>query len=307
MRSDTGNVFLLPPIDSDSGQFVHKVRGDLDWTPNARKFGKQLVGCLIDLHTVLIEEREETPPPQWVMEPSYNIREEVALADDIEEVDRNLQTLVEKKNSLTARKKTAGGMRRLLYEKGKPLENAILEVLRLMGFSAKPFQDAESEFDVVFASPKGRFLGEAEGKDNKAINIDKHSQLERNINEDFERDGVKEYAHGVLFGNAYRATPVKDRHDFFTDKCVSAAKRMGTALVRTPDLFEVGRYLESSRDEVFAALCRMAIIDTRGGIVHFPTIPQFAAAVRVGTDTAVTRDSPEQTGGPAAGARPSRS
>ena len=141
-----------------------------------------------------------------------------------------------------------------------------------MGFKAEPFQNAESEFDVVFVSAEGRFLGEAEGKDNKPINIDKLSQLERNIHEDFEREGVTEHAHGVLFGNAFRLLPLKERGEFFTAKCASGAKRSGTALIRTPDLFEVARYLKSKPDDDFATLCRKAIMDAKGQTVTFPAI-----------------------------------
>jgi hypothetical protein len=244
-----GSVFLVPPIDSDSSQFVRKVRGDLNWTPYARKFGKELMACLIGLHTALIAERVDSPPPGWVEDSCYSIPEEIALTQAIEKIDRDLGELTGAKNSLIAKKKTVGGMRRLLYEKGRPLENAVIKVLHLMSFEAQAFKDGESEFDVVFVSPEGRFLGEVEGKDNKAINIDKHSQLERNVNEDFERDGVTEHAHGVLFGNGFRLLPLRERKDFFTEKCASAAKRTGTALVRTPDLFEVARYLESSEDK----------------------------------------------------------
>jgi hypothetical protein len=72
-----------------------------------------------------------------------------------------------------------------------------------MGFKAQPYKEADSEFDAVFVAPDGkRSLGEAEGKDDKAVNIDKLDQLDRNVREDFQRLGVTEYAKGVLFGNA---------------------------------------------------------------------------------------------------------
>jgi len=283
-----GSVFLVPPIDSDSSQFVRKVRGDLNWTPYARKFGKELMACLIGLHTALIAERVDSPPPGWVEDSCYSIPEEIALTQAIDKIDRDLGELTGAKNSLIAKKKTVGGMRRLLYEKGRPLENAVIKVLHLMSFEAQAFKDGESEFDVVFVSPEGRFLGEVEGKDNKAINIDKHSQLERNVNEDFERDGVTEHAHGVLFGNGFRLLPLRERKDFFTEKCASAAKRTGTALVRTPDLFEVARYLESSEDKAFAALCRKAIIENKGEIVQFPPIPETVPAIDGKTKSADT-------------------
>src|SRR5207245_1319034 len=109
--------------------------------------------------------------------------------------------------------------------------------------SAVPFAESDSEFDVIFESPEGRCLGEVEGKDTKAINIDKFSQLERNLQEDFAREGVTEYAKGVLFGNAERLKPPAERGHAFTGKCITAAKRVHAALVRTADLFDPVRYL----------------------------------------------------------------
>lgn len=107
------------------------------------------------------------------------------------------------------------------------MEDAIFEALRLIGFKANNYKDELSEFDVVFISLEGRFLGEAEGRDNSAINIDKLSQLERNLQEDFQKDDVKNYAHEVLFGNAYRLKPPPERRDFFTEKCLTGARRAG--------------------------------------------------------------------------------
>ena len=96
-----------------------------------------------------------------------------------------------------------GRLRGLLFEKGKPLEEAIIEGLRKLGFTAEPFKDDGSEFDVVFESPEGRLIDEAEGKDNKAVNVDKLRQLQMNIHEDLLRDSVAEPAKPVLFGNAH--------------------------------------------------------------------------------------------------------
>jgi hypothetical protein len=269
----SGNVFLVPPIDADSSEFVRKVRGELHWTPGATKFGKQLSTCLAELHKALLAKREVSPAPAWTMESTYRLAEETALELEIEEIDNSIRDLQKRRDSTASEREISGGLRRLLYEKGKQLELALLEALRLMGFSAESFQDAESEFDEVFVSAEGRFLGEAEGKDNGPINIDKLSQLERNIQEDFAKEVVTEHARGVLFGNAFRLLPVKERKDFFTPKCVSGAERSGIALVRTPDLFEVARYLRATHDEGFATQCRRAIIDAKGQIVKFPEVP----------------------------------
>ena len=139
---------------------------------------------------------------------------------------------------------------------------------------------AESEFDVVFTSPEGRFLGEVEGKDNKAVNIDKLSQLERNLQEDFAREEVEEYAKGVLFGNAYRLRLPSERSKFFTKKCISGAKRSKVALVRTPDLFEVAKYLREHNAPAFAQKCREAIMQAEGEVVNFPKVPAKAVETK---------------------------
>jgi hypothetical protein len=165
-------------------------------------------------------------------------------------------------------------LRRLLFEQGKPLEHAVLQAMKLLGFDGQSFADGESEFDGIFISPEGRCLGEAEGKDNKAINIEKFSQLERNLQEDFARDEVTEHAKGILFGNAYRLAAIGDRSEFFTAKCISAAKRIGAVLVRTPDLFAPAKYIkENPSDKEYARTCRAAIYYSAGEVVVFPSPP----------------------------------
>ena len=104
------------------------------------------------------------------------------------------------------------------------------------------------------------------------MNIDKLSQLERNLHEDYSRDEVKEYAHGVLFGNSFRLLPPSERKDYFTEKCQSGAKRAGIALVRTTDMFEVSKYLKEHDDVEFAKKCRDAVFQAKGEIVNFPKV-----------------------------------
>lgn len=162
----------------------------------------------------------------------------------------------------------------MLYEKGKPLEAAILKSLKILGFESSKYRASDSEFDVVFESREGRLIGEVEGKDNKAININKLRQLEMNIHEDFSRDEVNDMAKGVLIGNAYRLLPPEERGDFFTEKCLIAANRSKTALIKTTDLFYISRYLSARVARVFAEKCRKAILETVG-IVVFPNIPEL--------------------------------
>jgi hypothetical protein len=156
-----------------------------------------------------------------------------------------------------------------------------------LGFEAQPYRDSESEFDVVFTCPEGRLLGEVEGADNRAINIDKISQLERNLQEDFARENVAEFAKGVLFGNPFRLQNPVERGAPFTDRCVSAAKRTGIALVHTPDLFQAARQMAERPSKAYASKCRKAILRTAGALVQFPAVAPTSSRLETASpDTA---------------------
>jgi hypothetical protein len=65
-----------------------------------------------------------------------------------------------------------------------------------------------------------------------------------------------------------------ERGQPFTDKCLTAAKRLGVALVRTTDLFEPARYLRDHPDAEYAMQCREAICGQRRGLPRFSLEPQ---------------------------------
>ena len=271
-----GALLFLPPLRYDTEAFTrYDGRSKKSfWTEEAIKFGKQLATALVALADTLKQSTQTTPPPTWTSDSKYRLTEESEIESAISKCAEEIAERQAKKGALEARLRDAGSLRRLLFEQGRPLESAILEALRLFGFEAKPFSDGESEFDAVFISPEGRCLGEAEGKDNKAINIDKFSQLERNLQEDFAREEVTDYAKGVLFGNGFRLLPLPERGNFFTKKCLSAAQRARAALVRTPDLFAPAKYLkENPSDLEYAKHCREAIFKGEGEIVTFPVPP----------------------------------
>lgn len=143
----------------------------------------------------------------------------------------------------------------------------------MAGYAASKFDDGDSEFDIVFSADGHRYIGEVEGRDNKSIAIEKFSQLERNIQEDFAKETSDEYAIGVLFGNAYRLEEVKKRKDCFTEKVITAAKRTGARLISTTDLFRIIQHYRKTQDADFATACRAAIFEQAGAIVQFPSTP----------------------------------
>jgi hypothetical protein len=279
VHGKTGVLLFIPPLRYDDEKFLRDAEDDEDetqqyWTPEAIKFGKRLLAALVALADALKKSSQRTPAPPWTLASEYRLAREDRLESDISARVSDIRKLQSEKEKLEKLLSDAGSLRDLLFEQGKPLETSILEAMGILGFDAQPHSDAESEFDGIFVSSEGRCLGEAEGKDNRAINIEKFSQLERNLQEDFARDEVTDYAKGLLFGNAFRLTPVSDRSEFFTQKCLSAAKRIDAALVRTPDLFGPAKYLkEHPEDSAYAQACRNAIFSTSGAIVVFPSPP----------------------------------
>ena len=275
ITSQKGTIILLPPVKYNHEEFVKydKKKESEVWTTKAISFGKSLLSHIVEIDNSLHSNREATPAPEWTKQEIYRLERETVIEGEIKAITIQIEEFQNTRSKFNLELVEEGKLRWLLYEKGHLLEEAILSALGLMGFKAEPFKDAESEFDAVFVSAEGRFLGEAEGKDNSAVNIDKLSQLERNLQEDYSRDEVKEFAHGVLFGNSYRLQPPKERPNFFTEKCVSGAMRAGIAMVHTPDLYNASKYLKEHDDSVFAQQCREAIFKAKGSVVQFPNIP----------------------------------
>ena len=270
-----GTLVLLPYIDFDHESFTRTTRsGNEHWTDKAIQVGKQFISAIAGMDNYFIQGGEYTPSPEWVTHDRFALAKEQNIRSELLALETKIGSIQKEKEKLQQILASETEVKGLLYEKGTPLENAILKSLKILGFECSKYRVGDSEFDVVFQSKEGRFIGEAEGKDNKAISIDKLRQLEMNIHEDFSRDEVNDMAKGVLIGNAYRLLPLEERGDFFTEKCLIASNRSKVSLVKSTDLFLISRYLLSKADKIFAKRCRKTIIET-AGIVTFPKTPEL--------------------------------
>jgi hypothetical protein len=283
----SGCFILLPPIREwpESSFEYDEEEDDNVWTKTGIAFMNRLSSALVDIDRAVRGNRETTPPPAWTRRAEYQMKREATLQKKVSDATKKIEQLQATRSSLNLELLNEGNLRGLLYETGRPLEDAILEALSILGFEAERYEDGESEFDAVFSSPEGRFLGEAEGRDNRAIAIDKLSQLERNLQEDFAREEVSDFAKGVLFGNAFRLRPLDERTEFFTEKCFTSAKRAKVVLVRTTDLFRVAKHLKENKSEAFARKCRESLMATEGEVVVFPEPP---SSKRSGSTTSTT-------------------
>jgi len=274
-KNTEGNLFLLPYIEFEREEYTYtnEEDGKIYWTDEAIALGNRFVSSICALDKVLRSSGKLSAKPNWLAQEKFLLPKEEKIRRKLLEVEEQIGTLQNQKETLEQEIADETLIKRLLYEKGPPLEETARIALDLMGFTVSNFKDSESEFDVVFESPEGRVIGEVEGKDNKAVSIDKLRQLEMNIHEDFARAEVEDMAKGALIGNAFRLSEPTERGEFFTAKCITAANRSSTALISTVNLFYVAKYLSGKADKKFSKNCRKAILETTG-IVYFPEIPE---------------------------------
>ena len=263
-------IILLPDFDFYPIEFFEtKEDGKRYFTEKAHQFAEQFIKVIINLDKALRAQGEQTPPPEWTNDEKFAFTKEIELKVKITKQNEKLKEIEVAKSKLENELVSIGNLRGLLFEQGKILENLIIQSLNSLGFTAKPYKDGNSEFDSLFSSTEGRFLGEAEGKDTKAIDITKLRQLMSNIHEELEISNSETPAKGVLFGNGFRLTDPNQRETQFTTKCINTAQSQNIALVATSDLFEVAKYLTENDNPDFAKKCREVLINDKG-IIKFP-------------------------------------
>lgn len=279
-KVSAGHLVVLPYLNYDEEAFTEYQKNEKGkkqelWTGKAIKFGQRLVDCLLEIDRGLAYEVSKTPPPIWVSKRRFSSTKEQVLQAKIDKNRGKIKEIENISKTLQVELQEEQALKDLLYEQGKPLENAVTRALKLLGFKAENYDDGELELDQVITSPEGsRYIGECEGKDTKDINITKFRHLLESLNADFEREEVEEKAFGILFGNAERLKEPTERTLDFTQKCKIGAKREKIALVRTIDLFKVARFLNENKNEGFQKKCRKAIHDGLGRIVVFPPVPE---------------------------------
>ena len=275
-----GNLIILPYLNYDYDKFVKTKKNKKGkekecWTEAALKFGHALVECLIQIANDLNKSAERTPPPKWVSESDFVGAKETKIIQSIKNEERKIVNITREIGKLNAELLEEQILKDLLFEQGKPLENAVIKALKILGYRAENYNDGDLELDQVIISPENhRYIGECEGKNEKDIDISKLRQLIESMNADFARDEVEEKAFGILFGNPQRLTSPDKRTLDFTKKCKTGAEREKIALIKTVDLFRVAKYLAENNDERFKNQCRETIHNGLGTTVVFPDLPK---------------------------------
>ena len=149
-KTSSGTLLLLHDINLAHPSFT-KARGEgQHWTEAGKRFGGRFVSAIINLDKARKSSSDVTPDPSWATQPTFALEAEAALKVQLLEAERQVELAQKRKEKAKEALATAGEIRALLYEKGKPLEVAIIKALQVLGFQAAPFKESDSEFDVVF-------------------------------------------------------------------------------------------------------------------------------------------------------------
>lgn len=225
--------------DDDDGDDDGEPQGE--WSPRSLQAGDALVRFALSVDGWARGAAQTGAPPDWANGPEHSLPLEEAALLKIADIDSRIGDLNKQLEEENAKLIAAQKTKNLLYGKGPLLEESVRDFFRALGIDARQEVSRDVEFDLVFSLDGIKIIGEVEGKDNKSIAVDKISQLERCIQEDFAKEDSTEFAKGILFGNAFRTEPSESRGAVFTDKVISAALRSGIVLVDTRQLFSVLR------------------------------------------------------------------
>lgn len=279
-KIEDGHLITLPVLKYLESDFTEiKIAEDgieyEFWNEEGKIFGQNLVKYLLEIDNKLTSDSKKTPTPVWATKKQFTIKNEKLLLGRMAKNEKKIAEIKEENDEIKIQLEKEVQLKDLLFEKGKPLETAVIKALKILGYAAESYDDGDLEIDQVITSPEGiRYIGESEGKDNKDINVTKYRQLLHALAQDFARDEVEEKAFGILFGNAERFKDPEERKLDFTQKCKTDARREKIALIKTVDLFAASKYLSEKTDEAYKKACRDAIHKYLGEIVVFPTVPK---------------------------------
>lgn len=275
LKLKDGYILFIPSLNLDLEEFTTYNEEDDNgyWTDEALKTGKMFINSIVAIDKAIRKDKSKTPQPKWISDKSYSLQEAERTKKIIEKNRKEIEKRTVENEGLNLVLEEQESLKGLLFETGKPLEQAVIKALKILGFTAENYDDGELELDQVILSPEGlRYIGECEGKDSKDIDVSKFRQLLDGLNADFERDEVEDKAFGLIFGNPQRLTNPSDRTLDFTKKCQSGAIREKIGLIKTSDLFNVVKYLSENDDEEYKIECRKTIYQNLGKIIIFPEI-----------------------------------
>jgi len=237
---DAGQVVFLPPVENS----------------DPKKLADVLLGCILTNRGTI----EQTEPPPWLSDYKASVPGLLQLEQEMETHTVNLQKLTAQLDDLGEQKAEKEKYLKLLYEQGKfQLEPVVRDALSLLGFTAKEADPS----DGLLVSHEGAALLEVEGKDDKAVNIDKCRQLLDYVVDDETK--TQQAKKGILVGNGFRLKNLGERTEQFTRRAIESATGNHFCLLTSEILFHlVCQVLEKPDNGELKTQIRKQLLATDG-------------------------------------------
>jgi len=201
---------------------------------------------ILDIAKLLLNDSEISVCPDWAHEQKYNTASEIALKNKIATCEGELKLLEIERDKNINDLDEEQMYKHLLSGTGKSLEKAVSKAFKRLGYEVDTFDTGDNEIDLIVRLNNDQvFIIEVEGKDKKAISGEKHNQLLGNVKiyEEADDDII---CHGVIIGNKeINIEPCDREGSYFTQACVARSVISNYSLVRSPDLFNIIKAIET--------------------------------------------------------------
>lgn len=202
----TGSIFLLPGTTFREGY-------------------ETLIGCL----SGVLNPQVERETPVWISD--FVVPEEVDTVRKLRGINEQIHTLKTDEENITRKLSEITGVKRLLYEQGEPLENAVRMALSELGLPATKVGD----IDLVTLDAQEPLIIEITGSESQ-IGIDKFRQLLNYVMDEQEKG--RAIPKSILIANHQISIPPEKRASPFTDKAIEQSKVFHSCLLPTVELFK---------------------------------------------------------------------
>jgi hypothetical protein len=192
-------------------------------------------GVLLDCLRGILEIGFESPPPSWI--DKYTLPNETINAEKIMEIEKEINKLCVEKRKMEEEQINISKFKGLLYEKGKrALEPLVREAFRLIGFKVLEPKEYDEDYDLYIKEDQITIIGEIEGTDNSAIDVNKYRQLLDYV----EHESLKGInCKGILIGNAFINKDPAERENQFSSHAIKGCERQKFCMITTHQIFEI--------------------------------------------------------------------
>lgn len=215
----------------------------------------------------LLNNNVDKETPDWIKE--YNFNDDEDLKTELLNQKKQKEMIVQKINDLTQKIDSNNAIKKVLYESGEELVQAVFSILeKLLICNLSDFED-ECEEDFLIKKNELVFIGEIKGI-NTNIKREHINQTDNHVQmylDKIEESKTKEEVKGILIINYQRNREIKDR-DEVTDSVISIAKRNEILIIPTNSLLDIyDMFLKeklSTQDVIEMFKSQIGLINTNG-------------------------------------------